>query len=133
MSVAWAATALETGWFSGLEKHSDVETLEAHLDELRTRGQGYLEIRLPDSDLPYLALGFQGDHAVLHLFDEAGGVALLFGDGTAAADTEVEVMAMNELAVFTGDFVLSVDHAWDVVRGFFQAGVPDELGEWWNL
>ena len=67
MNVAWAARGLETGWFSGLERHSTVQDLEAHIKALRTGlGQGYLEIRRADGDLPYLALGFKGDHAVLH-------------------------------------------------------------------
>ncbi|WNI20811.1 hypothetical protein [Streptomyces sp. ITFR-16] len=57
MNVVWAATALETGWFSGLERHSNVQDLEAHIKALGTGlGQGYLEIRRPDGDLPYLAL-----------------------------------------------------------------------------
>ncbi|MFF4031295.1 hypothetical protein ACFYZ2_16310 [Streptomyces sviceus] len=55
MNVVWAATAPETGWFSGLERHSTVQDLEAHMRALGTGlGQGYLEIRRPDGDLPYL-------------------------------------------------------------------------------
>ncbi|MFD5570294.1 hypothetical protein [Streptomyces cadmiisoli] len=130
MSVVWSATAVETGWFSGVERHSAAADLAGHLNELRILGQGYVEVRLPGSDLPYLAMGFQGDHAVVHLFDDSGGLSLLVGDGTAAPDAEVSVMILNELAFFTGDFTLSLDHAWDIVRDFTQTGTTGELGQW---
>jgi len=134
MNVAWAATGLETGWFSGLERHSTVQDLEAHIKALRTGlGQGYLEIRRPDGDLPYLALGFKGVHAVLHLFDDAGGVSLRAGDASATPSAEVEVVIMDELHVFTADVALSMDHAWDIVHDFIQTGTPGELSDWYEL
>ncbi|WP_328980418.1 hypothetical protein [Streptomyces canus] len=134
MNVVWAATALKTGWFSGIERHSNVQDLEAHIKALGTGlGQGYLEIRRPDGDLPYLALGFKGDHAVLHLFDNSGGVSLRVGDDSAAPSTEVEVVIMDELYAFTADVALSMDHAWDIVHDFIQTGAPGELSDWYEL
>jgi hypothetical protein len=134
VSVVWAATALETGWFSGLERHSTVQELEAHIKALSTGlGQGYLEIRRSDGELPYVALGFKADHAVLHLFDTSGGVSLHVGDDSAAPDAEVEVVIMDELHAFTGDVALTIDHAWDIVLDFIQAGEPCELSNWYEL
>nr|WP_203644481.1 hypothetical protein [Streptomyces sp. SID14478] len=125
---------METGWFSGLERHSTVQDLEAHIKALRTGfDQGYLEIRRPDGDLPYLALGFKADRAVLHLFDNSGGVSLRVGDDPAAADAEVEVLIMDELHAFTGDFALFVDRAWSIVHDFAQTGTCGELGDWYEL
>ena len=133
MSVVWAATELETGWFSGLERHSTVQELKAHIKALSDGlGQGYLEIRRPDGDLPYVALGFKADHAVLHLFDNSGGVSLHMGDDSAAPGAEVEVVIMDELHAFTADVALTTDHAWDVVLDFIQTGEA-ELGHWHEL
>ncbi|MET7494009.1 hypothetical protein [Streptomyces sp900116325] len=36
---------------------------------------------------------------------------------------------MDDLAEFTGDFVLSVDRAWALVRNFIRTGASSELGE----
>ncbi|MFJ9100707.1 hypothetical protein ACIRJM_19815 [Streptomyces sp. NPDC102405] len=134
MNVVWAATALETGWFSGLERHSNVQELEAHIKALGTGlGQGYLEIQRPDGDLPSLALGFKGDLAVLHLFDTSGRVSLRVGDDSAAPSAEVEVVIMDELHAFTGDVALSMDHALDIVHDFIQTATPGELSDWYEL
>ncbi|MDX2650197.1 hypothetical protein PV341_42925 [Streptomyces sp. PA03-1a] len=123
MSVMWAATAPES------ERRSDVAALAERVGELRTRGQGYVEVRLPGGGFPLLALGFRGDQAVIHLCDDADRSSLLRGDGTAAADAVVEVPVMDDLVVFSGDVVLAVDRAWLLVRTFIQAGTPGELGE----
>lgn len=133
MSVIWATTSPESGRFSPGEKCSDGRDLSARFNELRTRGQGYLEVRSPDSEFPVLTLGFRNDRAVVHRFQDAEKVSLLAGDGTVASDAAVEVLIMDELAEFTGDFVLGVDHAWALVREFIRTGMPNELGEWREL
>lgn len=130
MSVTWAATALESGRYSAVENCSDVRELADHFKELRSRGQGYLEVRLPDSEFPLLTLGFRGEQAVLHLFDDAERSSLLVGDGTTAADAVVDVPVMDDLVAFSGDFVLNVDRAWALVHNFIQMEAPGELGEW---
>ncbi|GGJ28367.1 hypothetical protein [Streptomyces brasiliensis] len=133
MSVAWTATTLESGRYSAVERGSDVRELADHFNQLRSHGQGYLEVRLPGSEFPRLTLGFQGDQAVIHLFDDAERSSLLIGDGTAAADAVVDVPVMDDLAAFRGDVVLTVDRSWAVVCNFIQTGVPGELGEWCEL
>jgi len=101
--------------------------------ELRARGQGYLEVDLPDGTYPCLALGFRADHAVVHLFTDARTVSLLVGDGTVPRDEAVEVPVMDELAIFTGYFVMGVDRAWDAVESFVRTGSFTERGEWVEL
>ncbi|MER5600020.1 hypothetical protein [Streptomyces sp. NPDC002265] len=98
MSVTWAATAPESGRFCAVERCSDVRELTHRFHELRSRGQGYLEVGLPGSEFPRLTLGFQGDQAVLHLFDDAEGVYLLVCDGITSPDAVVDVPIMDDLA-----------------------------------
>ncbi|MFI7497884.1 hypothetical protein ACIBVL_05110 [Streptomyces sp. NPDC049687] len=133
MNVVWAATSPESGRFSAVERRSDVKDLADRFGELRSRGQGYLEVRLPDRELPQLSLGFRGDHAVIHLIDDAEGMSLLVGDGTVPVGAVVDVPIMDDPAEFTGDFVLSVDRAWALVRSFIRVGVPSDLGVWCAL
>ncbi|MFC9755130.1 hypothetical protein [Streptomyces sp. NPDC056921] len=133
MNVQWTATALESGRFSTIERCTGLAALSAHFNALRSGGRGYLEVRLPGSEFPLLTLGFQDDQAVIHLFDHAGRSSLLVGDGTASADSVVQVPIMDDLAVFSCDFVLAVDRAWALLRNFIQAGSPGELGEWCEL
>ena len=40
---------------------------------------------------------------------------------------------MEDFTEFTGDFVMSVDRAWDAVRDFVSAGSPADLGVWYEL
>jgi hypothetical protein len=133
MNVTWAATALESERYSATEKTSDVSELTDHFDELRSRGRGYIEVRLPDREFPRLALGFQADQAVIHLFGDADGSALLTGDDTVATDAVVDLPVMEGLAPFSGDFILTVERAWTLLRNFIRTGAHDELGEWCEL
>ena len=133
MSVVWAATSPDSGQFAPVERRSNVRDLSDHFNELRSRGQGYLEVRLPECDFPQLSLGFRDDHAVIHLFSNAEEMSLLMGDGTVPSRAVIDVPIMDDLTEFTGDFVLSVDRAWDLVRDFVRTGAPRDLGEWCEL
>jgi hypothetical protein len=55
------------------------------------------------------------------------------GDGTVSSSAEVEVPIMDELAAFTGDFVLDVDRAWEVLHDFTRTRAVGPLGEWCEL
>jgi hypothetical protein len=131
--VVWAATSPVSGRFSPAETRSDVADLSERFNELRSHGQGYLEVRLPDRDHPNLTMGFREDYAVIHLFTSAEQVSLLVGDGTVPPGDVVEVPIMDDLGVFTGDFVLGVDRAWDLVHSFIRTESPGDLGEWCEL
>lgn len=133
MRVLWTATALESGRFSAVERCTDPADLTEHFNALRSGGLGYLEVRLKGSEFPLLTLGLQGDHAVIHLLDDADRSYLLSGDGSAAPDSVVEVPITDDLAVFSGDFVLTADRAGALLHDFIQVGSPGELGEWREL
>ncbi|WUP46588.1 hypothetical protein OG766_05450 [Streptomyces sp. NBC_00259] len=129
----WAATSPESGRFSPGERSSDVRGLSDRFSQLRARGQGYLEVRLPSSELPQLTLGFRGDHAVMHLIDGSEAMSLLVGDGSVTSGAAVDVPIVDDLTAFTGDRVLSLDRAWALVHDFIRTGAPGDLGAWREL
>ncbi|WP_114255059.1 hypothetical protein [Streptomyces sp. Go-475] len=133
MDAVWSMTSLGSGRFNPVEKSSDMSDLRRDFSELRSRGEGYLEVRILDSEFPRLALSFCGDQAVIHLFTYEASVSLLVGDGATSPEATVDVPVMDESTTFTGDFVLGVDHAWEVVQKFAQAQAFEELGEWREL
>jgi hypothetical protein len=45
MSVVWAATSPESGLFHPVERRSEVKDLSDRFNDLRSRGQGYVEVR----------------------------------------------------------------------------------------
>ena len=132
-SVKWAATSPRSGRFCAVERGSDMLGLSDLHDELRARSQGYIEVRLSTGEFPLLTMGFRGNHAVLHLFQDVETASLLVGDGSVAANTVIDVPIMDEQAEFTGRFVLSADHAWGVMWHFIETGEPRDLGEWCEL
>ncbi|NUR04991.1 MAG: hypothetical protein HOY79_53385 [Streptomyces sp.] len=133
MSVVWAATSPESELFHPVERRSEVKDLSDRFNDLRSCGQGYLEIRSPNREFSVLILAFRDKHAVVHLMSDTERMSLLVGDGTVPSSAEVEVPIMDDLAVFTGDFVLDIDRAWDVVETFVRTGTYAELGEWFEL
>ncbi|MET8860751.1 hypothetical protein [Streptomyces sp. NPDC004579] len=133
MSVVWAATSPESGLFHPVERRSVVEDLSDRFNDLRSRGQGYVEVRSSNKEFPVLTLAFRDDHAVVHLMSDTERISLLVGDGTVPSGDEVEVPIMDDLAVFTGDFVLDIDRAWDLVHDFTQTRAIGPLGQWRKL
>ncbi|MEU0175300.1 hypothetical protein ABZ178_18405 [Streptomyces massasporeus] len=133
MAAVWSMTSQESGRFSPVEKRSDLSDLTREFNELRSHGRGYLEIRMPDSVFPQLTLSFSDDLAVIHLFTDESSVSLLTGDGVSPTEVTVDVPVMDDLVTFTGNFVLGVDHAWEVVQNFTQTQRIEELGEWCEL
>ncbi|WP_306193057.1 hypothetical protein [Streptomyces sp. MK5] len=130
MSVMWAATSPESGLFHPVERRSEVEDLSDCFNDLRSCGQGYLEVRSPNREFPVLILAFRDNHAVVHLMSDTERMFLLVGDGTVPSGAEVEVPIMDNLAVFTGGFVLDIDRAWELVHDFTQTRAGGPLGEW---
>ncbi|MEV6181041.1 hypothetical protein [Streptomyces sp. NPDC052015] len=130
MSVMWAATSPESGMFHPVESRSEVKDLSDRFNDLRSCGQGYLEVRSPDMEFPVLILAFRDNHAVVHLMSDTERMSLLGGDGTVPSGAEVEVPIMDEPAVFTGNFVLDTDRAWELVHDFTHTWAAGPLGEW---
>lgn len=130
MSVVWAATSPESGLFDPVERRTKVKDLSDRFDDLRSCGQGYVEVRSPDREFPVLTLAFRVDHAVIHMMSDTERMSLFAGDGAVSSGAEVEVPIVDDLAVFTGEFVLDVDRAWDLVHEFIQTRAAGPLGEW---
>ncbi|MGW2570867.1 hypothetical protein [Streptomyces sp. NPDC001537] len=133
MSVVWAATSPQTGLFDPVERRTAVKDLSDRFNDLRTCGQGYVEVRSPNREFPVLTLAFRDDHAVVHLVSDTERMSLLVGDGTAPSGAEIEVPIMDDLSTFTGDFVLDVDQAWDLLHVFTRTQAAGPLGEWCEL
>lgn len=56
MSVVWAATSPESGLFDPVERRTEVKDLSDRFNDLRSCGQGYVEVRSPDREFPALTL-----------------------------------------------------------------------------
>ncbi|MEU1622868.1 hypothetical protein ABZ479_36945 [Streptomyces sp. NPDC005722] len=111
-----------------------MQDLSDRFNNLRSRGQGYLEVRSPNREFPVLTLAFRDNHGVVHLMSDPDRMYLLVGDGTVPSSAEVEVPIMDDLGLFTGHFVLDIDRAWELVHDFTQTwGAADPLGEWCEL
>lgn len=113
-----------------VERRSEVEDLSDRFNDLRSHGQGYVEVRSPNREFPVLTRAFRDDHAVVHLMSDTERMSLLAGDGTVASGTEVEVPITDDLAAFAGDFVLNIDRAWNLVHEFTQTHAAGPLGKW---
>ncbi|MFK4084045.1 hypothetical protein ACI2LF_08070 [Kribbella sp. NPDC020789] len=116
-----------------MEKVVDGEAALEVFDEVARVGQGSLEVRVPELEFPVLTVSVRGGFAVVHCFEAPDRVALLYGDGAVAAGDTVEVPIADELAVFSGEFVLKVADARDALAEFVRSGDPAGLGEWWEL
>jgi hypothetical protein len=135
MNVIWSATSPETHRV-GAVMRTEFQDLEARFIELRSIGEGYIEVELPTENSPQVIVSFRGDRAVVHQLsdlDEDPKSFLLVGDGSVPPDGKVDVPVMDDDAGFTGHLVMSVDRAWDAVRDFVRTGSPADLGEWYEL
>ena len=135
MTVEWSATSPQTGRVGAVMRTAFPE-LEDRFLELRALGAGYVEVALLTEDSPQVTLGFRGDHAVvdqLRALDEDPTSFLLVGDGSLSPHGTVKVPVLDDDAVFSGDFVMTVDRAWEAVREFVSSGSVDGLGEWYQL
>ncbi|GGN99939.1 hypothetical protein GCM10010112_94160 [Actinoplanes lobatus] len=136
MDVVWSATTLESRRFRPTPVRSDPTELDSHFRHLRRRRiRGYIEVEVPAVESPQLAIGFRGEYAVVHLLVIApvAQSLLLAGDGTVPDEAYVQVPVMDELMRFTGDVVLDVYRAWDLVRVFIRTGQAGDIGEWHAL
>lgn len=133
MKLEWIATDPENGRLSHT-RSTAVEDYIARMEALRELGEGYTEVGLADRPYPYLAFGFRGSHGVIHQFAAEGEVFLLSGDCIVADEQTVLVPILdNDESGFTGEFVLSADHAWAAVKEFVRNGSAEGLGHWVEL
>jgi hypothetical protein len=130
MDIWWAATSLGSGYFVANETNSNIDEFVERFEDLKARGQGYLEVRRADN-FPTLTFGFRRGLAVIHLMTSLESIALLVSDKTNKGDAWVPIM--DDLAEFTANFVLDLDSAWQIVEKFARTGDVDNIGEWCEL
>ena len=128
-----AATSVESGRFRETEVPASTRSLTELLDQLVEVGQGYVEVRSKDEDFPMISMGFRGESALLHRASSLDHMSLLRGDGSIPPACTAEVLIMDELGLFTGEFVLDVQSARAALLRFAEGTPAEELGEWEEL
>jgi hypothetical protein len=128
-----AATSVETGRFAPDEQSVDRDDLIRLVDQLSAIDQGYVEVRRVDDDFPSLLVGFRKGLAAVHCMWGPESMALLTGDGSVAGSELVEVLVMDDLVPFTGEYLVESARARDVLLKFADGADPRSLGEWHDL
>jgi hypothetical protein len=59
MSVVWAATSPGSGLFDPVERRTEVKDRADRFSDLRSCGQGYMEVWSPDREFPVLTWRFE--------------------------------------------------------------------------
>ena len=122
MRIDWAATSASTGRVDATKVNSTLDELLVRFRELRSRGEGYLEIETSGRAYPAIMMGFRNGRGVVHVAEAPDSLALVRGDNSVPADEEVEVPILEEPAVFSGAVVMTLDHAWQFVEKFARTG-----------
>jgi hypothetical protein len=99
----------------------------------RASGRGTWKCDRLNLSFPVVSVGFRGGFAVIHCASAPDEMALLYGDGSVAPEEAIELPIMDELATFTGEFVLNAAGARKALRDFVVSGTPASLGEWYEL
>jgi hypothetical protein len=128
-----AATSVETGRFAPDERSVGRDDLIRLVNQLSAIDQGYVEVRRVDDDFPALLVGFRKGFAVVHCMWGPESMALLAGDGSVAGSEQVDMLIMDDLGPFTGEYVLESARARDVLLKFADGADPRSLGEWHDL
>jgi hypothetical protein len=113
-----------------VQQRSDTNTFLRFLAALGTHGEGYAEVARGDHPFPMLALSAASGHGVIHHFESEKDSYLLCGDGSVPVNELVEVPIVEGSGTFTGDFVLSLPLAVNVVEAFAQGAPVANLGDW---
>jgi hypothetical protein len=131
----WIATDPGSRRLSFAERRTSVDDYVAWIETLLAAGEGYSEVHRAGLQYPRLALSFRGGYGVVHQFAAEDKVLLLAGDGVIGARETVLVPVMDDAddAEFSGDYVLSAEHAWTAVKDFLRHGTVEDLGEWQEL
>lgn len=134
MEVQWTATDPDSGLLCCTPQRSAMRDYVARIETLLALGEGYSEVHRADRFHPYLAWAFRGGYGMVHQFSAYDRVFLLAGSGVVGAGETVSVPVLDlDAALFTGEYVLSAEHAWAAVREFLRHGSVEDLGEWQEL
>lgn len=128
-----AATSVETGRFIATEQWVDRDDLIRLVGQLSTFDQGYVEVRLVGDDFPALLVGFRKGFAVVQCVSGPDSMILLAGDGSVPGSELVDVLIMDDLATFTGEYVVESARAREVLLKFAEGADVRSLGEWREL
>jgi hypothetical protein len=127
-----AATSASTGRVDATKVNATLDELLARFRELRSRGEGYLEVSTSDRAYPAIMMGFRNGRGVIHVLEAPESLALARGDNSVPADEEIEVPIFDEPAVFTGEVVMTLDHAWQFVENFARTGSVGDYENWFQ-
>jgi hypothetical protein len=134
VDVMWTATDPGSRRLS-TERRTSADDYIARIEALLAVGEGYSEVHRADQQYPLLALSFKDGYGVIHQFSAEDKVLLLVGDGVIDAHETALVPVLDDIddASFSGDYVLSAEHAWTAVKDFLRHGAVEDLGEWQEL
>ena len=128
-----SATSVDTGRFTPVEQLVDRGALISLLDQLFTVDQGYVEIRRVDDYFPVLLVGFRRGLAVAQCMSNPDSMSVLAGDGSVPGSELVEVLIMDDLASFGGEYVVASPRALDILLEFASGADVYSLGDWHEL
>ena len=128
-----AATSVETGRFAVIERSVDRDELIRLVDQLSSMDEGYLEVHPLSNAYPTLLVGFGRRCAVVQCMSSADSMALLMGDGSVVGAELVDVLIMDDLASYTGEYVMACARAREVLLKFAEGADVLALGEWHEL
>ncbi|MBM6399503.1 hypothetical protein [Phycicoccus sonneratiae] len=127
-----------SGWV-GTDRHhhvrtaSDVETFLRFVGSMTARGEGYTEVSRGTDPHPMLALSVASGRAVIHLFRSPEESAVLQGDGCVPPREVAELPIVEGSSAFTGDVIVTLERAVDVLTAFARGAAPETLGAWDEL
>jgi hypothetical protein len=130
-----SATSIETGRFAAAERPVSRADLIRLIDQLSggRQQQGYLEVRPAGDEFPVLLVGFRGGLAVVQRMLDSESMSILGGDGSVAGSDSIDILIMDDLATFTGEYVLGLQRAQEGVLQFLDGADLSALGEWNDL
>jgi hypothetical protein len=128
VDVKWIATNPGSQRLSFVEQRTSADDYIARIEALLAGGEGYSEVHRADRDYPYVALAVKDGYGVVHLFSADGKLLILAGDGVIDAGETVLIPVLDDGhgTPFTGEYVLSTEHAWKVVKHFVRHGAVED-------
>jgi hypothetical protein len=134
VDVMWIATDPDSRRLSLNERRTSEAEYVARIEALLAIGEGYSEVHTADRPYPRLALSFRAGYGVVHQFAEDR-LLLLVGGGVIHGRQTARVPMVDDAedGEFSGDYVLTAERAWEVVKDFLRHGAAEDLGEWQEL
>jgi hypothetical protein len=128
VDVKWIATDPDSQRLSFVERRTSADDYIARIEALLAVGEGYSEVQWADRAV-------RGGYGVVHLFSADGELFILAGDGVIDASETVLIPVLDDGqgTPFTGEYVLSAEHAWKAVKHFVRHGAVEDLGNWQEL